>query len=97
LPVFEVNLDTNPSERWNAIVNQTVYFNNLWWIYNTMNAVLDKYFVDALVFSLGEVLNLFSEPYQSEIKGIAKAIGIPNGFMSKIILKKIPIFFFIHK
>ena len=89
--VFEVDLDANPSDRWNSIVNQTLYFDNLWWIYNTMNAVLDKYFVSALDFALEQVLNFFDEPYQSEIRGIARVTGLPNGYMSK---KKIFFLFF---
>jgi len=79
--VFDIDLDLPANQRWSYVAKQTRYFDNLWLIYNTMDAVFTDIFMDVLDTMMNTIYILFPEPYKSEIDGISSITTLPRGFI----------------
>jgi hypothetical protein len=72
VPEFEISLDSSPDQRFNEVVN---HFNGS--IHNFYHKFLDNVLVRGLLFGLAEKRGTETEELQGEIKGVARATGIP--------------------
>jgi hypothetical protein len=80
LPVYTINLDLPPNQRWTQICSLPLIVENANYLYKTFTTLLPG---DVLL-DVGEDIcdHYFPPEYAQEIMGCAKAMGIPYGYLA---------------
>eukprot|EP00116_Pleurobrachia_bachei_P004414 sb/3464676/ len=72
-----VNLDLDPAERWKEALEPVK--DDVVALIRTITDHFNKYVLIAADLALDILLNTLPEPYQKEIEGVSKVLGIPEG------------------
>jgi len=81
VPTYVVDLDKEPSERWNEI--SKIYATQIKDLVQTVKVLITAFLGDKIIpivdKYLGELDNKFPQPYADELRGIANVTGVPLG------------------
>jgi len=82
VPMYNINLDSPPSQRWNEVCSVKTYQIAAQFMYNVVASLLPN--GGEYIGDIGAFLNDFYYPsdYGQEIKGCAKLLGVPYGWLA---------------